>query len=153
MADDNNIQPFIIESDIALFEVGNDISYLGINHKQISHRTMINASSIYPFFIVYSGDITFAVAFSDNTVKAVFVKGARSLAANISLFKTPEGVSVGMSYRDVLQLIPNLKLVKSIGWAYEAILPSGWKIGFMTGSGATDYFPDFEDKIIMIYKN
>jgi hypothetical protein len=147
----DDIQPLRIEADISLFEVGNDISYLGIDYKRIRQRIMVNQSTLLPFFIVRSEGYSFLVAFQDNIVRAIYVGEPRPLIP-YELFKTPEGVFVGMSYREVLELVPNIRLYEKMFWAYEAILPSGWKIGFMTGKGA-DYFPSFEDKITMIYKN
>jgi hypothetical protein len=150
MADSYDIQPLTIETDISFFEIGNDISYLGINYRR--PRVMVNSSSFFPFFIVVSDGFTFKVAFQNNIVKAVFV-GEPPVLMPGKLFETPEGIFVGMNYRDLLKLYTDIRLSKIEGWAYEAVLISGWKIGFITGLSGTDYFPGPEDKITMIYKN
>jgi hypothetical protein len=113
---------------------------------------MVNPSSFLPFFIVISDGFSFKVAFQNNIVKAVFVDEPYILMPN-NLFKTPEGVFIGMDCGRFRKLFPDIRFSEVRGWAYEVVLPSGWKIGFITGQGATDYFPNHEDKVMMIYKN
>ena len=150
MADDYISEPSKIEADISLFEIGTDISFLDLNNK--NNRILVNSSTFLPFFIVHSGDFSFTVAFKDNIVVAIFV-GEQLNSKPDKIFKTPEGISLGMKYQDLHKLFPKIMFTKIWGWAYEAILPSGWKIGFTTGRGATDFFPRSEDKITIIYKN
>jgi hypothetical protein len=149
-ADDRHINPLQIEADISLFEIGKDISYLDIDYKH--PRIMINSSSFSPFFIVISDNFSYKVAFKDNKVIAVFV-GEPVFILSRELFKTPEGVYKGMSYREVLEIYPEIRLRKLIGWAYVGVLPSGWKIGFVTGYDATEWFPNFEDHVAVIFKD
>jgi hypothetical protein len=156
--DNDNNRHFEIDADISLFEVGNDISYLGLDYFNWGGSIFVNNSNYLPYFFVNSETITFTVAFDrDNIVRAVFLGDYPILPSD--LFRTPEGVSVGMSYREVLELIPNINLERivfeghkttlpftlPVFEGYDATLPSGWKIRFMTES--------FEDKIIMIYKS
>jgi hypothetical protein len=150
MADDYIPNPLIIEADISLFEIGTDVSFLNLDNNR--DKILINASTILPCFIVHSGDFSFIIAFKNNIIAAIFVGKPLNLKPD-ELFKTPEGIFLGMNYQDFHKLFPKIKLIEIWGWAYEAILPSGWKIGFSTGRGATDYFPKPEDKITMIYKN
>jgi hypothetical protein len=164
MADDNHVrQPNEIDADISLFEVGDDISYLGLDLFTGS-EILVQTNNFFPFIFVRSEGFTFIVAFDgNNVVKAVFVGDTTSLIPG-ELFKTPEGVSVGMSYREVLELVPNIRARKIVD-AYEAVLPSGWKIGFMTslfenhrqhhvGDVVAWYGNcNYEDKIIKIYKD
>jgi hypothetical protein len=152
-ANNDNNWSFGIDADISLFEVGNDISYLGLDY--YSEGDFIVNNNFFPYFLVHSEGITFSVAFDkNNVVRAVFLGNYPILPSE--LFRTPEGISVGMSYSEVLELIPNIKLERIVfeGYnkttlpvyeGYEATLPSGWKIKFMTCS--------LKDKIIMIYKN
>jgi formylglycine-generating enzyme required for sulfatase activity len=165
MADNGDIQrPTEIDADISLFEVGNDIYYLGLDYYG-SDGIAVNPSQFLPYFLVHSEGITFTVAYdSEYVVKAVFVGHYPTFLVPGELFKTPEGVSIEMSYREVLELIPNIR-ARRILYGYEATLPSGWKIGFMTslfenhrqhrvGDVVTWYGNcNYEDKIIMIYKD
>jgi hypothetical protein len=151
MADDDKL--FRITADISLFEIGSDISYLNINHNSPGYpRLLVNSSRVLPFFIVYSEGFCFSVAFKNNIVWAIFV-GDMSFGTQGELFKTPEGIFMGMSYRDILKSYPRMKLIEIPGWAYIGRLPSGWKFGITTGSGATDYFPTSEEKVSIIYKD
>ena len=151
MADDNIIsQPLRIEADISLFEMDMDISFLNLDNRH--PLILVNTSDLLPYFIVHFGDFTFTIAFRNNIVRAIFFGEPRVLIPD-NLFKTPEGVFLGMSYHDLLKLFPNIELTERSGFAYEARLPSGWKIGFTTGNGATDYFPNPGDIITMIFKN
>ena len=150
MADENS-QVLVINSNISLFEIGSDISYIDLNfHHPI---TMINASTILPFFVINSDGTYFTIAFNrNNIVKAIFARAPFGLVSRKE-FRTPENVFIGMSYSELLELFPNVILTKIHGWAYEYLLPSGWRIGFITGGSGTDYFPAYEEKISMIYKN
>ena len=139
-----------IDADISLFEIGEDISYLGLEDSR-GNLLMINSSTLCPYFIVCSDGMIFTVAFLDNKVRAIFVDN--SSTSSDRLFKTPEGVFIGMSYSELLELFPNIELSKMHGWAYETSLSSGWQIGFFTGSTGTDHFPNPDDKINMIFKN
>ena len=152
MADNNISQPLRIEADISLFEIGTDISFLDLDNSHLKFHILVNTSTFLPYFIVRSGDFTFKVAFKNNVVVAIFVEKPIFLLPD-KLFKTPEGIFIGMSYQDLHKLFPKIKLMEKRGFAYEVLLPSGWKIGFTTGRGATDYFPNPEDIITMIYKN
>jgi len=147
--DGEKMQILEIDGDISFFEIGKNISYLGINND--GPRILINSSTFLPFFYIRSDGITFTVAFRNNVIRAIFVGDFRHLSSE--LFRTPEGIFIGMSYREVRELIPDIELIEIPGFAYEGILLSGWKIGFVTGSHTTDYFPNPDDKIEMIYKN
>ncbi len=147
--EDKVVLPIKIKSDISCFEIGMDISYLNLPfHNQ---GLMINSSSILPFFVVISDDVSYKVAYENNIIQAIFVNEYYSVMEK-SFFETPEGVFIGMEYAEVCKLLPHLTLKKIVGWGYTGELPSGWKIVFFTGSTMTDYIPKAGDKVGAIYK-
>jgi hypothetical protein len=151
MADDiHSRQPTEIYADISLFEVGKVIPSFIKNYYYGSDDIAVSPSQFLPYFLVHSGGITFTVAFDrDQVVRAVFVGHYPIFSIPGELFKTPEGVSVGMSYREVFELIPNIILIKLPVGRNVATLPSEWQIGFKTGGS----FSVNDWEVSVIYKD
>ncbi|MCL2722674.1 MAG: hypothetical protein FWD47_15200 [Treponema sp.] len=146
----------IIDSDISLFKIGDNISYLNPGYIGLPLQ-LVDPNNFMPYFFVNSNGIIFRVCYNRSyIVRAIFVGVPKYLMLGDliqgDLFKTPEGVFLGMTYFELLELIPNIRLNKINNWAYEAILPSGWKIAFVTGIGVVNY-PTPGNRISIIYKN
>jgi hypothetical protein len=143
-----NHQPYIIEADISAFKIGSNISFWQIPPRQV--KMIVNPNQFLSFFIVVSDGIRFDVAYSDDDI--VKFIGVRNTSPEQTNFKTPEGISLNMKYRDVRKRLFFMKLkpLRIIG--YYKKLKSGWVIVFYTGKTGVDYYPNDNDAITWIFK-
>jgi hypothetical protein len=139
----------IMKADLSCFSVGSDISRFDLDPNN-NQKMFIGPSQISPYIIILSNSCFYNIAFMNKTVKAIFVNNDYPIIMK-KKFETPEGVSIGMEYKKLIELIPGLKLTKINGWAYTAVLHSGWKVGFTIGITGTDDIPTSENKVTMIY--
>lgn len=151
MANDvHSRRPTEIDADISLFIVGKAIPPFIKNYYYGSDRIAVNPSQFLPYFLVHSEGITYTVAFDgDHVVSAIYVGHYPTFLIPGESFKTPEGVSVGMSYREVLALIPHIILIELPVGRHSATLPSEWQIEFKT-SGS---FSVNDWEVSVIYKD
>jgi hypothetical protein len=151
MANDvHSRRPTEIDADISLFKVGKAIPSFIKNYYYGSDLIAVNPSQFFPYFLVHSEGITYTVAFDgDHVVRTIYVGHYPTFSIPGELFKTPEGVSVGMSYREVLALIPHMMLIKLPVGRHSATLPSEWQIEFKTGGS----FSVNDWEVSVIYKD
>ena len=83
------------------------------------------------------GSITFFLATTDGSTISYISTGD-------SLFSTPDGVKVGVSYKRV-RLLGGSRIIEETGWAYYSRLPSGWcaKYSGFPGGATTDSTYEF----------
>jgi hypothetical protein len=139
----------IIDGDIGMFKIG-ELLPNGIDINSSRMSLMVTPSTFRPFILLRSDRFIFVIA-SDDKNRIRFIGLVEALSGtNCSDFLTPEGIHIGMTYNDILNIFPDIKIVNIRGWAYIAKLPSGWKIAF---TKELLRFPELTDRIDMIYKD
>jgi len=142
--------PTVIYEDISLFYIGKDISTYHFSRRFL---IMVNNSTLLPFFEVYFDGTYYTIAFDDNNlVNAIFIRET-NIYNHQQSFRTSNGVYLGMTYKDLKNIEPNIVLNKMSGWGYFGELKSGWKVAFFIGNTMTEHFPKEDDKIGAIYKD
>jgi hypothetical protein len=130
-----------------MVEIGQDLSsFFGEDVPPLAFFLVVGPSTILPCFIVEFDNIYYDIAYNNNIVNAIFVRRTQQPH---EVFKTPENVYIGMSYREFSAIFPDMELKKMPGWGYGTQMPSGWKIVWMS----TEHFPTENDEVTAIYKN
>jgi hypothetical protein len=139
----------LIGPSVSGFYIGKDISkYILENNISILHFIVIDTNETNASFLIIDDEITYEIAYSkQNIVKYIIINEDNC----IRRFETPEGISIGMTYQELENMIPNIKIYNSPGFGYFGQLPSNWKISFYTGT-VDEYFPKADDKIKSIYQ-
>jgi hypothetical protein len=107
-----NLFPFRVEADISLFEIGKNISQY--NYEITNHRLQVAAGQMLPFIEVLSENVIYRVAINNNVVKGIFVSKEIPNGINKeNVFKTPEGIFIGMKYCEFKKILPNTKLMRN----------------------------------------
>jgi hypothetical protein len=142
-----------IYADISNFKINTDITRF-LKKPCEGSFLLVGPSEILPFILVSSNSYLYKVAFYNNVVKYIFVDEDTGIFhLNASPFKTDDGIFIGMTFENLCRIMPNIELKKVNGWAYVASLPSGWKIGFSTGNTGTNYYPNSDSTVTMIYRD
>jgi hypothetical protein len=135
----------VFDMDISSFQIGKESSIDIRNLKE--SNLLVTPAAFAPYIYVRSNNCVFVVAsYDNNVVRFIGIIKPFTNAGGLS-FLTPEGIHIGMSYKSILEILPNLEVREIPGWGYSAKLPSGWKIGFPMVNRA----PTLCDTIDMIY--
>jgi hypothetical protein len=133
-----------INAKLSDFYIGKDISEYNIKSR---HMMIIDTNYMNEFFFIVDDGIVYGIVYSkDNIVKHIVVEDLY-----LKKFETPEGVSIGMTYHELKEIVPNIKIHEISGFGYFGQLESKWKVGFYSGKTATEYFPKNTDKIKSIF--
>ena len=127
---------------------------------------MVNSSTFSPRYLLESDGITYHLGVSGDLIFArvpyrlgVTVTGdpvkngdtINYISTRDSDFKTQEGVRIGMTYQDLLDLGFG-GLSSMPGWAQWVDLPSGWSAAFCEGSACTDVEVSPSSKIKWLFR-
>lgn len=146
----SNTLIFAQELNIDNYEIG---GFFELQTKKNQPRIFVNTNDSYPFETLYFTGYRFNIAVKNNHIEGIFLESTPFPPLNNCSFKTPEGVYMGMTYAELVNLLPNSKIVYFPGWQYEVSLPSGWKVGFSFDADYTNGTLKPEEKVTSIYKN
>ena len=88
---------------------------------------------------------------SEFTVCAYEDRLIHHVSTNDPRFRTPEGIAVGVSLKEVLELSKG-KLVREPGWAFFVSLKSGWNAAFVQGESMTEGELSPDAKVRFLFK-
>ena len=123
---------FVNNRSLSDFPIGKDISSYNIDLSS-ANTILISPSAFVPYFNIYENSYWYRIAIADNKVDTIFVSDAYFG----KVFRTKEGVFLGMPKAKLLEICPDLAFTKINGWGSEASLKSGWKI-LITNKDGTD---------------
>jgi hypothetical protein len=134
----------VFDIDISVFQIGKKSS---IDIRNSKEYLLVDPATFAPYVYVRSDNCIFVVASNDDNIVR-FIGIIKSFTNDGGLsFLTPEGIHIDMSYKSILEILPNLEVKEVPGWGYSAKLSSGWNIGF----SMVNRVPTLCDTIDMIY--
>lgn len=137
----------IIHADINSFSIGMDVGTMELprNIEEFSSLRIINSTFAFPYFEVLSDGVLYIICYDWNMK-------VRYIGVEDGDFKTPEGVYLGMSYKDFRRTVGPKKMRKERFVGYYVKLPSGWSVSFYAGTTGIEHPPEKDDVISLIYK-
>ena len=114
---------FVTDWSLSDFPIGKDISSYNIDLSS-ANTILVSPSNFVPYFNIYENPYWYRIAITNNTVDTIFVSDAYFG----KVFRTKEGVFLGMPKAKLLEICPDLTFTKIDGWGSEASLKSGWKL-------------------------
>ena len=130
------------------FYIGKKMTEIELPDYYTQYEHIVVGSFAFPYVRIISNGIIYNVCYDWNSLVR-YITIDDSTADN---FSTPEGIRIGMSYKEIKKLLKKIKLNKSRTIGYFMKLPSGWYITFWVGNSGIDHYPKGNDKISRIYK-
>lgn len=123
--------------------IGNTLSddFLG---KLESELSMTSSGSFTKLHKIKSDNIEYKIAVDTNN-KIVYIE------TKDNNFKTDEGIKIGTSLENVLELT-SFNMLEEKGWAFYLPLNSGWNAAFVVGESMTNKKPDNDSKVKWFFK-
>lgn len=105
---------------------------------------MTGSAGLEPAYEVEYNGLEFTVcAYEDMLIHHV--------SSNDTHFRTPEGIAVDESLKNVLEISKG-KLVRERGWAFYVSLKSGWSAAFVQGESMTEGDLSPDAKVSFLFK-
>ncbi|MDR0321313.1 MAG: hypothetical protein LBI28_07400 [Treponema sp.] len=143
------VPPRGIFAKLSDFYIGRDLSEHSMGRR---HAIVVDAkdkNDIYSHFLIFDDEIIYKIAYSyKNIINYIIVDDKYSR----KIFETPEGISIGMTYQELKNIIPTIKIYESPYFGYFGRLPSNWKVSFNIGT-ERNYFPKDDDEIKVIFQD
>ena len=102
------------------------------NAVKLKHGLLTSSSSINSeAYTVYENGIKYVISVDKN-------KEINYISTMDKNFMSPEGIRVGNSLQQVLNVADSKNINKEFGWAFFVKLPSGWSVAFTQGKTVTE---------------